>query len=139
MNQTILIGRLTKDPEMRYTTNGTAVTTFTLAVDRNNDKKETDFIAIVTWSKTAENVANYCTKGKLVAVSGRIQTRNYEKGDGSKVYVTEIVANEVKFLEPKSSGQAPTEPPAPAPMTSGSSLLEGSTTSFDADDLPFHS
>jgi single-strand DNA-binding protein len=124
---------------MRYTTNGTAVTTFTLAVDRNNDKKETDFIAIVTWSKLAENVSNYCAKGKLVAVSGRIQTRNYEKGDGSKVYVTEIVANEVKFLEPKGSGQAPTEPPAPAPMTSGSSLLEGSTTSFDADDLPFHS
>ncbi len=137
MNHSILIGRLTKDPDLRYTPNGTAVTTFTIAVDRNNDKKEADFIAIVTWSKLAENVANYCAKGKLVAVSGRIQTRNYENSDGKKVYVTEVVANEVKFLEPKGSGQAQQE--TPAPSKNGSSLLEGSTTTFNVDDLPFHS
>ena len=136
MNHSILIGRLTKDPELRYTPTGTAVTTFTLAVDRNNDKKEADFINIVTWSKLAENVANYCAKGKLVAVAGRIQTRNYEDNTGRKVYVTEVVANEVKFMEPKGSGQAQQETPAPG---NGSSLLDGSTTTFTVDDLPFHS
>lgn len=133
MNHSILIGRLTKDPELRYTPTGTAVATFTVAVDRNNDKKEADFINIVTWSKLAENVANYCAKGRLVAISGRIQTRNYEKQDGTKVYVTEVVANEVKFMEPKGSGQAQQEPAS----TGGVGLLEGSTKSFDIDDLPF--
>ena len=121
---------------MRYTPNGTAVTTFTVAVDRNNDKKEADFIAVVTWSKLAENVAQYCAKGKLVSVVGRIQTRNYENNEGKKVYVTEIVANEVKFLEPKGSGQAQQEAPA---SSNGTSLLDGSTTSYTVDDLPFHS
>lgn len=136
MNYSFLIGRLTKDPDLRYTPNGTAVTTFTVAVDRNNDKKEADFIAVVTWSKLAENVAQYCAKGKLVSVVGRIQTRNYENNEGKKVYVTEIVANEVKFLEPKGSGQAQQEAPA---SSNGTSLLDGSTTSYTVDDLPFHS
>jgi single-strand DNA-binding protein len=134
MNQSILIGRLTKDPDLRYTPAGTAVTTFTIAVDRNNGKDEADFINIVTWDKRAESVANYCKKGKLVAVAGRIQTRNYEDNTGRKVYVTEVVANEVKFLEPKASGQAQQEAPAP---TGGAGLLEGSTKNFDIDDLPF--
>lgn len=136
MNHSFLIGRLTKDPDLRYTPTGTAVTTFTLAVDRNNDKKEADFINIVTWSKLAELVANYCAKGKLVAVSGRIQTRNYENSEGKKVYVTEVVANEVKFLEPKGSAQVQQEAPV---SSNGTSLLDGSTTTFTVDDLPFHS
>lgn len=102
LNRTVLIGRLTKDPELRHTSNGTATTSFTLAVDRpfqTNGKKEADFIPVVTWRQTAEACANYLSKGKLVAVEGRIQTRNYENNEGRRVYVTEVVADNVRFLE----------------------------------------
>ena len=97
MNNVTLLGRLTKDPDMRYTTGGTSVCTFTLAVDRFK-KDEADFINIVTWSKTADLCEKYLAKGRLVALVGRIQTRNYEGTDGKKVYVTEVVADQVKFL-----------------------------------------
>lgn len=111
MNKVILIGRLTKDPELKYTPGtGTAVATFTLAVDRRTSskdgQKEADFINIVTWNKTAELVANYMSKGRLLGVSGRIQTRSYDAKDGTKRYVTEVVADEVQFLD-KGNG-APT-------------------------------
>ncbi|MGF9913718.1 single-stranded DNA-binding protein [Paenibacillus ehimensis] len=102
LNRVVLIGRLTKDPELRYTSNGTATTSFTLAVDRpfqTNGKKEADFIPVVTWRQTAEACANYLSKGKLVAVEGRLQTRNYENNEGRRVYVTEVVADNVRFLE----------------------------------------
>lgn len=103
MNRVVLIGRLTKNPELRFTPGtGLAVSTFTIAVDRRvnkEGKKETDFIPIVVWGKQGENVANYMSKGKLIGISGRIQTRNYEGKDGIKRYVTEIVADEVQFLE----------------------------------------
>ncbi|WP_097025397.1 single-stranded DNA-binding protein [Clostridium peptidivorans] len=103
MNKVILIGRLTKDPELKFTPgNGTAVATFTLAVDRRfskDGKKETDFIPVVVWGKQAEATAQYVGKGKLIGVSGRIQTRNYEAKDGTKRYVTEIVSEEVQFIE----------------------------------------
>ena len=103
MNRVVLIGRLTKNPELRFTPGtGLAVSTFTIAVDRRTNKegkKETDFIPIVVWGKQGENVANYMSKGKLIGISGRIQTRNYEGKDGIKRYVTEIVADEVQFLE----------------------------------------
>ncbi|MFB0840979.1 single-stranded DNA-binding protein [Paenibacillus oleatilyticus] len=102
LNRTILIGRLTKDPELRHTSNGTATTSFTIAVDRpfqTNGKKEADFIPVVTWRQTAEACANYLSKGKLVAVEGRIQIRNYENNEGRRVYVTEVVADNVRFLE----------------------------------------
>lgn len=103
MNKVVLIGRLTKDPELKYTPgNGTAVTTFTLAVDRRFSKdgqKESDFIPIVVWGKIAETTAQYVTKGKMIAVSGRIQTRSYDAKDGTRRYITEVVADEVKFLE----------------------------------------
>lgn len=102
MNIVALIGRLTKDPELRYTASGQAVATFTLAVDRaftnQQGQKETDFIPCVTWGKSAENCAKFVTKGKQVGVDGRIQTRNYENNDGKKVYVTEVVANKVEYL-----------------------------------------
>ena len=105
MNRVVLIGRLTKNPELRFTPGtGLAVSTFTIAVDRRANKegkKETDFIPIVVWGKQGENVANYMSKGKLIGISGRIQTRNYEGKDGIKRYVTEIVADEVQFLEKK--------------------------------------
>lgn len=99
LNRVILIGRLTRDPELRYTPSGTAVATFTLAVDRKFKRDETDFIPIVTWTKLAENCANYLSKGRLAAVEGRIQVRTYDNQEGQKRWVTEVVADEVKFLE----------------------------------------
>lgn len=102
MNTCILIGRLTKNPETRYTTNNIAVTTFTLAVDRIGSE-ETDFINIVVWNKQAENCNKYLEKGSKVAVDGRIQTRNYEDKKGDKKYITEVVAEYVQFLDTKSN------------------------------------
>ncbi|MBE6067963.1 MAG: single-stranded DNA-binding protein [Clostridium lundense] len=103
MNKVVLIGRLTKDPELKFTPgNGTAVATFTLAVERRFSKegnKEADFIPVVVWGKQAEATANYMSKGKLMGVSGRIQTRNYEAKDGNRRYITEVVAEDVQFLE----------------------------------------
>jgi len=103
LNRVVLIGRLTKDPELRFTPGaGTAVTTLTLAVDRYNSKtaqREADFIPVVIWGKQAEATANYMNKGKLMGISGRIQTRTYDAKDGTKRYVTEVVADEVQFLE----------------------------------------
>ena len=97
MNKVVLIGRLTKDPELRYTPGtGTAVSTITLAVDRYNSKKqqrEADFIPVVVYGKQAESLANYLSKGSPAAVSGRIQTRSYDAKDGTKRYVTEVVAD----------------------------------------------
>lgn len=106
MNVVVLVGRLTRDPELRYTNSGVATTTFTLAVDDPFAKgeKKADFISIVTWRQTAEACANYLRKGKLCAAEGRITTRNYEK-DGRKIYVTEVVANNVRFLERGEGGQ----------------------------------
>ena len=107
MNKVVLIGRLTRDPEMKYTPgNGTAVTTFTLAIDRRFSKdgqREADFINVVAWGKTAELTAQYVTKGRQLGVSGRIQTRTYDAKDGTKRYVTEVVAEEVQFLDSKGS------------------------------------
>ena len=102
LNKVILIGRLTRDPELRFTpANGIAVTNFTIAVDRpfTNQKgeREADFIRIVVWRKLAEICANNLSKGRLVAVDGRLQIRSYEAQDGQRRYMTEVVANEVKF------------------------------------------
>ncbi len=107
MNKVFLIGRLTKDPELRYTGSNIAVATFSLAVNRNfsnqNGEREADFINIVVWRKQAENVKNYLTQGSQVAIDGRIQTRSYDDQDGKKRYVTEVVADNVEFLGSKSS------------------------------------
>lgn len=111
MNKVVLIGRLTKDPELKFTPGeGKAVCRFSLAVNRNfknkDNKTEADFIPIVTWGKTAELVANYLSKGRNIGVSGRIQTRSYDDKDGTKRYITEIVAEEVQFLDnPSKSDQ----------------------------------
>lgn len=108
MNRVVLVGRLTKDPDLRYTPAGVAVATFTLAVNRpfknGQGEQEADFIQCVVWRKPAENVANFLKKGSLAGVDGRVQTRNYEGNDGKRVYVTEIVAESVQFLEPKHNG-----------------------------------
>lgn len=100
MNHIILIGRLTKDPELRFTTTGKAVATFSIAVDRRFSKeKETDFFNIKVWNKIGESCANYLSKGRLVAVQGSLQNRTYETQTGEKKYFTEVVASEVEFLE----------------------------------------
>ncbi len=103
MNKVVLIGRMTKEPELKFTPGtGTAVTTFTMAVNRRFKKEgqpDADFIPIVVWGKQAESTANYMSKGKLLSVAGRIETRSYEAKDGGRRYVTEVVADEVSFLE----------------------------------------
>ena len=110
MNKVILIGRLTRDPELRYTSSNVATCTFSLAVDRpftnQSGEREADFINIVVWRKQAENCKNYLTKGSQVAIEGRIQTRNYDDKDGKKVYVTEVVADNVQFLGAKGTGNS---------------------------------
>lgn len=107
MNKVILIGRLTRDPELRTIANGTATTSFSIAVNRNftnqNGEREADFINCVAWRRQAENIAKYCSKGTQVAVEGRIQTRSYDAQDGSKRYVTEVIADNVTFLSAKGS------------------------------------
>lgn len=103
MNKVILIGRLTKDPELRFTPSGVAVSTVVLAVDRKvfskDQEKGTDFIQVIIWGKQAEATANYISKGCKFGVCGRIQTRNYNDKDGNKKYVTEVIAEEVSFIE----------------------------------------
>ena len=105
MNKVIIVGRLTRDPEMRTTQSGLTNTTFTVAVSRNytnqNGERDADFFNCVTWRKQAEIVAKYCTKGTQVAVEGRLQTRSYDAQDGTKRYVTEIVVENIEFLGSK--------------------------------------
>lgn len=134
LNRIILIGRLTKDPELRYTPNGKAVATFTLAVDRRftnqQGERETDFIRIVVWNKQAENSANFLTKGSLTAVDGRLQIRSYEDREGQKRSVAEVVADTVQFLEPKGSRQ-------PAGETYDNGFDGGEDMDFKESDVPF--
>ena len=148
MNKAIIIGRLTRDPEMRTTTSGTNSTTFTVAVSRNytgaNGERETDFLNCVAWRKQAENIAKYCTKGSQVAVEGRIQTRSYDAQDGTKRYVTEIIADNVTFLGGKGSNV-----PSEDNYVGGSSSVDttdisedpfkdfGEEVALSDDDLPF--
>lgn len=105
MNKVFLIGRLTRDPELRYTGSNIPVATFSLAVNRNfanqSGEREADFINIVVWRKQAENVKNYIGQGSQVAIDGRIQTRNYDDQNGQKRYVTEVVADNIQFLDTK--------------------------------------
>ena len=107
INNVVLVGRLTKDVDLRYTGSGTAVGNFTIAADRPytnaQGERETDFINCVIWRKSAETLANFTRKGSLIGITGRIQTRNYENNQGQRVYVTEVVADRIQFLESKSS------------------------------------
>ena len=108
MNKAILVGRLTRDPELRNTNSGVAVVSFTVAVNRpftsNSGEREADFINCIAFNKQAENLSRYIKKGGLVGVEGRIQSRSYTAQDGSKRYVTEVVCENVQFLEPKGTG-----------------------------------
>jgi single-strand DNA-binding protein len=138
LNKAILMGRLTKDPETRYTsTNNNAVCSFTLAIDRNYSKqgeeKQTDFIPVVAWNKQAEFCGKYFAKGMQVAVSGRIQTRTWDDNDGKKHYVTEVIAEEVYFADSKKSENNSN--------TNSSNASQDQTDGFypleSEDDLPF--
>ena len=114
MNRTFLLGRLTKNPELRYTSSNIPCCSFTLAVNREytnqEGQREADFINIITWKNLAETCQKYLTKGSFVAIDGRIQTRSYDTDKGEKRYVTEVVAEKIKFLDTKRDGQA-TETP----------------------------
>lgn len=109
LNRVVLVGRLTKDPDLRYTPNGIAVANFTIAINRpfsnQQGEREADFINCVAWRKQAENLANYMRKGSQIGVDGRLQSRTFEGQDGKTVFVTEVVADSVQFLEPKNSTQ----------------------------------
>ena len=142
MNKVVIIGRLTKDPELKYTPgNGTAVTTLTLAVDNYNSKsgeKGADFIPVVIWGKQAENTAQYMVKGNQIAISGRISTRSYDAKDGTKRYVTEVVAdmfNGVQFLS-KSNGTNSTSNNTENDVFNGMNFADDMTP-VDDGDMPF--
>ncbi|ACV65017.1 single-strand binding protein [Desulfofarcimen acetoxidans DSM 771] len=147
LNKVILIGRLTRDPELRYTPSGVAVTKFTLAVDRsipvNKGEKEADFIDIVTFQKLAEICSNLLGKGRLVAVDGRLQIRPYEDNQGVRRKSIEIIANEVKFLDKAKDNQRAPGAPSASFSSTGTSSSEktgsnfGSEIDFSEDDIPF--
>lgn len=134
LNRAVLIGRLTRDPELRHTQSGVATASFTLAVDRpftsQNGEKETDFINIVAWRKLAETCANYLAKGRLTAVEGRIQVRSYDNNEGRRVYVTEVVADNVRFLE--SGNRSRQQEQVADPFVD-----DGLPVEFDESELPF--
>ena len=113
INKVILMGRLTRDPEMRHTNSGTPVTTFSIAINSGyGENQRTDFVNCLAWNKTAEFVTKYFAKGKMIVIAdGRISTRSWETQDGKRAYATEVIANEVSFGETKSSQQTVTQPP----------------------------
>jgi len=141
LNRVILIGRLTRDPELRYTPNGVAVANFTLAVDRRQVKdreKEADFIDIVVWQKLAETCANYIGKGRLVAVEGRLQIRSYDDKEGNKRKVAEVIAETVRFLDRAKEGGATYNTGHTGHANhSDEGTGSGSEISFNEDDIPF--
>lgn len=156
INRVVLVGRLTKDPELRYTPNGVPVSSFTLAVNRpfanQQGEREADFINCIVWRKQAENVANYLKKGSLAGVDGRIQTRSYDNAEGKRVYVTEVVAESVQFLEPKGAqasqgnnnsqyganqGRSQTQTRNPVQRDPNPFASDGNQIDISDDDLPF--
>jgi single-strand DNA-binding protein len=136
MNKVILIGNLTRDPELRYTPNGVAVTTFTLAINRPRTnqagEREADFINVVAWQKLADLCATYLRKGRQAAVEGRLQTRSYDNKEGRKVYVTEVVAENVQFLGGRTGGEGTGYDPG-----YGGTKPAGQRDDFDAFGDPF--
>lgn len=153
MNKVFLIGRLSRDPELRHTGNGTAVCQISVAISRpvgQGKDPETDFINVTIWNKPAENVARYLSKGRQVAVEGRIQTRSYDNNEGKKVYVTEVIASNVEFLgsandnnraaSNNSSEEVPFDSIAPTETTSVDNdpfASFGEKVEISDNDLPF--
>jgi len=147
MNRTLLVGRLTADPELRTTPNGIATTRITVAVNRMpnaNGERVADFINVVVWRRQAENVAKFCTKGSLVGIEGRIQSRSYDAQDGTRRYVTEVIADNVTFLgsrnaqggtsiAPQTSQSMGDFPVDDVPFPTGEDFAEPSTTDISED------
>jgi single-strand DNA-binding protein len=135
MNRVILIGRATKDFELKYTTNGVGVASGTIAIDRpvaQGKDKETDFINLVAWKQTAEACANYIKKGHRFGLEGRVQVRNYDNNEGKRVYVTEVIIERVEFLEPKGQTQGNQQSNKSDPFKD-----DGKPIDISDDDLPF--
>ena len=128
INNVVLVGRMTRDAELRYTPSNVAVATFSLAVNRNfkgaNGERETDFINCVIWRQQAENLANWAKKGALIGITGRIQTRSYENQQGQRVYVTEVVAENFQMLESRAARE-------------GSNATQGNTSGAFGDDISY--
>lgn len=156
INRVILVGRLTRDPELRKTQSGASVVSYTIAVNRRVQtlgQPDADFINCVAWNKTADLMAQYLHKGSLIGVEGRIQTRSYDNQQGQRVYVTEVITDSVQFLEPKNAGsqntgyqqnsgygyQAPQQPSYSQPVDDSFSSTFDSSDTLDiaSDDLPF--
>lgn len=145
INNVVLVGRLTKDPDLRYTASGTGVATFTLAVNRNftnqDGNRDADFINCVIWRKSAETLANYAKKGTLLGVIGRIQTRSYENQQGQRVYVTEVVAERFNYLEKRegnsNSSNSQKQSNNQQSFDRSSDPFSGSSIDISDDDLPF--
>ena len=142
LNKVILIGRLTRDPELKHTTSNTAVVNFSIAVNRpfsnQSGERGVDYINVIAWDKQAENINKYLSKGSLVSVEGRIQSRSYENNEGKKVYVTEVVAVNVQFLDSKknnNSEAAYTEKSTPVEKDPYADF--GDSIEISDDDLPF--
>lgn len=137
INNVVLIGRLTRDPELRYTPSNVAVATFNLAVNRNfkgaNGEREADFINCIMWRKQAENFSNWVKKGALVGITGRIQTRSYDNHQGQRVYVTEVVAESFQTLEKKDNTANQSSMENQMPPSYG----QGEPMDISDDDLPF--
>lgn len=151
MNSVNLIGRLTRDVNMKYTPNGVAISTFSLAVNRTfknkNGEYDADFIRIQVWRKAAENVANYCKKGSQVGVTGRIQTSSFEGQDGKMVYMTEVVADSVEFLDTRNDNRQKSHQPNPyqnqgnqtgKPSHQGPFSGQAEPIGISDDELPFN-
>lgn len=138
LNSICLVGRLTKDPELRYTQSNQAVATFSLAVKRNfksqNGEREADFINCVIWRQQAENLANWAKKGALIGITGRIQTRSYENQQGQLVYVTEVVAEQLQLLENRKDRESNSQPTVDNHQNFAQ---QAEPFSIDDDSLPF--
>ena len=143
MNKVILIGRLTADPELRYTESNKAYTRFTLAVNRDykkeNGETDADFISVVAWEQLAETIHKYVKKGHKICAEGRIQTGSYDKEDGSKGYLTDVIMNHLEFLEKKSNDDRPAPEYTEAPTEEAEDPFKdfGDTVQLTDDDLPF--
>ncbi|MEX2784193.1 single-stranded DNA-binding protein [Streptococcus sp. H49] len=148
INNVVLVGRMTRDAELRYTPNNQAVATFTLAVNRNfknqAGEREADFINIVIWRQAAENLANWAKKGTLLGITGRIQTRNYENQQGQRVYVTEVVADNFQILESRAAREGanagnyqPSQNQTPNFGRDESPFGNSNPLDISDDDLPF--